>query len=108
MNYFCKEAKIGKYLFYKWQEDYPEFAEAIDLAYPIYEAWWEERGRRALDMPAREFNSVVWIYQMKCRFENWIEKQHVETVDKTPKATFVAPDQYRDLEQWSQAYQEDK
>ena len=103
---FCREIGISRTAFERWKRDVDGFAEIVETAHAVYQSWWEERGRAAMSMPSREFNSAVWIFQMKCRFpEEWREKSHIETVDATPKAVFVAPDQYQSINEWSEAYQ---
>lgn len=101
---FCREIRCSTKLFYEWKRSIPEFAKAIDVAQAAYQAWWEDRGIEGLHLSSREFNTGVWIYNMKCRFDDWREKTQVETVDNSQKAKFIAPEQYNDLDQWSAAY----
>lgn len=105
---FCKTVRCGRQVYYRFKEEVPEFAEAVEIAEAMYQDWWEEKGRQGLDN-GKTFNSTAWIFFMKSKFPSeYGEKSTLETIDKTQKTTFVAPDQYSDLEEWSKAYQEDK
>lgn len=107
-NAFCKEIRCGTQVFYRFKEEVSDFAEAVDIAIAIYQDWWEEKGRLGMDN-GRNFNSTAWIFFMKNKFpDEYGEKSILETINKTAKTTFIAPDQYNDLEEWSKAYQEDK
>lgn len=56
-----------------WVEHQPEFAEAYELAKVHSQAWWEGKGRIAIDNP--KFNGFLWAKNMVARFRaDWSEK----------------------------------
>lgn len=64
------ELGIARSTFYKWQEDFPEFGEAVKVATDISQAWWERMGRTAVFGGVDSFNASSYIFTMKNRFRN--------------------------------------
>ena len=59
---------------YNW-EKHPEFLDAKKKAFDASYAFWEEAGLAGMFMGGKDnpFNSTVWIFNMKNRF-NWKDK----------------------------------
>lgn len=82
--------------FLAWQEEKPEFSEAVKQAMRYSQAWWERKGREAT-FDAQGFSATSYIFQMKNRFkEDWRDKQDVEFNGSMKvtgvEVTFVEPD----------------
>ena len=51
-----------------WAKKYPEFRDALQLANEASQAWWERKGRKAID--GKPFNHHVWNKVLTCRYRN--------------------------------------
>lgn len=51
---------------YRWQEQFPEFSDAMTRAKDLAQAWWEDQGQTGLVIPG--FNATLWGKQVTCRF----------------------------------------
>lgn len=69
---------ISRDTFYRWQEKYPEFSDAVKAMKSRSQAWWERRGREAT-FNNDGFNATSYIFNMKNRFaEDWRDKQEMD------------------------------
>ena len=86
---FSKEAvaghlKINKDTLYKWVERHEEFANAIKDGMELSRLFWESIAINHLTHTknSKQLNSVVWLFNMKNRF-NWTDKKEIELGEKT-------------------------
>jgi hypothetical protein len=62
-----------------WQNEIPEFSEAVKRAERISQGWWEKQGRIATFGGVEGFNSTSFIFNMKNRFkQDWRDKVEQE------------------------------
>jgi hypothetical protein len=62
-----------------WQNEIPEFSEAVKRAERISQGWWEKQGRIATFGGVDGFNSTSYIFNMKNRFKaDWRDKVEQE------------------------------
>lgn len=66
---------------YAWADRWPEFAEAMELAKTLCQAWWEEQGRTGIHL-GKDFNAAAWIMNMRNRFR-WRASDMTIDVGKT-------------------------
>lgn len=61
-----------------WEKTYSEFAEATAIGKDSCRAWWEKIGRMYVKnrKNSRGINTVLWIFNMKNRFD-WRDKKDV-------------------------------
>lgn len=52
-------------------EQVPDFRRIVELGRTLSEAWWTSKGR--LNLLTKEFNTALWNFNMKNRF-NWRDK----------------------------------
>ena len=62
------ELDIAYSNFDRWQNEIPEFQEAIKEAMKHSQAWWERKGRTATFGGIDGFNATSYIFNMKNRF----------------------------------------
>jgi hypothetical protein len=75
----CRELGIHHSTFAAWQDEKPEFSEAVKEALLRSQAWWEAQGRRATFGGVDGFNATSFIFNMKNRFpSDWRDKHEVE------------------------------
>jgi len=61
--------------FDNWQNEIPEFLEAVKKAERISQGWWEREGRKATFGKVEGFNATSYIFNMKNRFKHdWRDK----------------------------------
>lgn len=66
------ELDIAYSNFDRWQNEIPEFQEAIKDAMKRSQAWWERNGRKATFGDVDGFNATSYIFNMKNRFrDDW-------------------------------------
>lgn len=66
-----------------WQNDIPEFSEAVKAAERLSQGWWEREGRKATFGACDGFNATSYIFQMKNRFrDDWREVVRKEVTGK--------------------------
>ena len=67
--------------FLHWQENNPEFLDAVKAATYLSQAWWEREGRKATFGAVPGFNQTSFIFTMKNMFgDDWREKiEHAGT-----------------------------
>lgn len=63
-----------------WEEQYPEFSDAMSIAEEYAQAWWEDRGQEGI-LLGKQFNGFVYSFQMKNRFR----KEYTDRVDVNAK-----------------------
>lgn len=80
------ELKVSTKTIEKWEETYPEFAEAMFLGEEASRAWWERLARENIVTTKRDvkFNTTLWASMMKKRFA-W-EKEEEEDPKKAIRA----------------------
>jgi transposase len=78
--------------FYKWVDQYPDFALGYEKGKQKSEVWWSRLGRDGA-MGAVDIQPTVWIFNMKNRF-NWRDKME-ETV--TMKSEIKLADEDRQV-----------
>jgi hypothetical protein len=70
---------IARETFYRWQEEHPEFSNAVKQMRLRSQAWWEKNGRYATFGGTEGFNATSFIFNMKNRFpDDWRDKQEIE------------------------------
>jgi len=68
-----------------WQNEIPEFSDAVKRAERISQGWWERQGRLATFGAVEGFNATSYIFNMKNRFkQDWQEKQLVGSDPENP------------------------
>lgn len=73
------ELDCAFHTFEAWQEEHPEFLQAVKAALRKSQAWWEARGREATFGAHDGFNATSYIFNMKNRFkEDWRDKVEQE------------------------------
>ena len=70
---FAAIVGVSKRTVYNWAQRIPEFAEAIEQAQTMCEAWWTNKGQDSLDN-GKSFNDRVYQLHMMNRF-NWQLKE---------------------------------
>ena len=65
---------VGKATVYRWEEQFPEFRDALIRAREFAQMWWEDQGQ--LGLTADKFQGSLWAKQVSCRFpDDYREKQ---------------------------------
>ena len=79
---------------YEWEKKFPEWKAAKKEAFTQCQIFWEKAGLQGMFMGGKEtpFNSAVWIFNMKNRF-NWSDRVHQDvktevTLEKLVGDTF--------------------
>lgn len=73
---------------YEWAKQFPEFSEAKSTALDMAQLFYEQEGSKGMLGKTRNFNSTVWVFNMKNRFK-WhdniqvTQDVKVEKVDNT-------------------------
>lgn len=76
---------ICKATFYNYEQEYPEFLDAVKKAVMFSQCFWEKQGRIATFGATPNFNATTWIFNMKNRFsEDWkdVSKQENQPLGK--------------------------
>ena len=72
----AREIGIARSAWYRWRDQHPEFAQAVQEGLWRAQGWWEREGR--VNLGSREFNHVLWFMNMKNRFPaDWRDRQEV-------------------------------
>ena len=75
----ASELDIHYSTFQAWQDEKPEFSEAVKEARRQSQAWWERQGRLATFGGVDGFNATSYIFQMKNRFrEDWADRREMD------------------------------
>lgn len=70
---------IARETFYRWQDEHPEFSNAVKQMRARSQAWWEQNGRKATFGETEGFNATSYIFNMKNRFpEDWRDKHELK------------------------------
>jgi hypothetical protein len=69
------ELGICKQTIYNWQQEHPDFLDAIKTGVELSEGWWKREGRKALR--DKDFSYTGWYMNMKNRF-GWADKQQTD------------------------------
>lgn len=79
----CAELDISYDAYLRYQDDYPEFHEAVKRGQDLSEAWWSDLGRQGATGDNPNANATFFIFNMKNRF-NWSDKRDIhQTGDVT-------------------------
>jgi hypothetical protein len=77
LSYECFGAtiRVARSTVYEW-EKFPEFSDAKKIAFDQSMLYWERCGNEGMYMGGKDnpFNSTIWIFNMKNRF-NWRDKK---------------------------------
>lgn len=80
MAEICLELDICFQTWRNWQQEHPEFLEAVKRGEDKSRGWWEKNGRVALR--EKDFNYTGWYMNMKNRFrKDWVEQKEVIVKD---------------------------
>lgn len=76
---FGAVANVDRATLFRWKNKHDEFKEAYELGFVHSLFNWEKVGKEGLYMGGKDnpFNSAVWIFNMKNRF-NWTDKKEIE------------------------------
>jgi hypothetical protein len=70
---------ISRETFLVWQDEHPEFSDAVKDFVQRSQAWWEKKGRQHTFDKGEGFNATSYIFNMKNRFpDDWKDKQEVD------------------------------
>jgi hypothetical protein len=73
---------VARNTLYQFTRAHPEFAYALSRATEAAQAWWENVGLAAIDLPANQFNTTLWCKVMNARFpKDWRETKLKEITD---------------------------
>lgn len=72
---FAGSVNVSKETAYNWCDKHPEFLYAKKIGFALCQLWWETEGHKGLR--DKTFNSAIWIFNMKNRF-NWRDKHEVD------------------------------
>lgn len=75
------ELDISIKLWESWRKDWPAFAEVVERALDLAQAWWHRAGRQNLGN--KFFNANLYENSMRLRFGNFQKKQYVIEVGNT-------------------------
>lgn len=84
----CASLGITNETYIKWQKDYPEFKEAVELGKMLEQEHWEQIGYEAMLGKIKDFNSQVWSLTVKNRF-NYKEKTELSGDQDSPLSVNV-------------------
>lgn len=79
------EIRVSRATLYNWCEQHPEFLDAKKLGIELSYEFWEELGITAVNTPPGQFNTGVWVFNMKNRF-CWRDKVELSGDDEKPVA----------------------
>jgi len=83
MTAVCAAIGITHDTFYRWQERYPEFKDAVEFGKLLEQEHFEQLGYEAMLGRIDNFNTRVWIMFMKNRF-NYADKTEVSGDPNNP------------------------
>lgn len=85
----ASELDIHYTTFLAWQDEIPEFSNAVKEARRKSQSWWERQGRIATFGGVEGFNATSYIFQMKNRFrEDWNDRRELEHTGAQGAALF--------------------
>lgn len=97
----CMRLEIGFDAFQYYQDDHPEFFEAVKKGVHISQGWWEMKGRQATMGGVEGFNATSFIFNMKNRFrKDWNDRKEVDhsSTDGTMTPKSYGADAYKAAE----------
>ena len=78
---------VAKSTLYLWEQNIPEFSDALTRARQWSQDWWESKGQVGLDSGG--FNASLWSRSMAARFpDDYTERQKKEMTGKDGAALF--------------------
>lgn len=87
---------VAEKTLYNWTEKYPEFLQAKEKGFLANKYFWERAGINGMKA-GKDFNAVVWIFNMKNRFR-WRDQVDVTSDEKPimPQPVYVLVDNKSD------------
>lgn len=74
---YAVQFDVDKATLYRWAQEHPDFATALQKAKAREQVWWEQQGRMGLF--ADKFNATVWQKTMAAKFrDDYTEKTVTE------------------------------
>jgi len=72
----CADLGCCRSTLYKWRDDFPDFAKALNFGVQKAQSNWESIGRDGITGDNPDFSATPWIFTMKSRFrEDYAEKK---------------------------------
>lgn len=86
------ELGIAMSTFDVWQNENPQFSEAVSRSLELSQGWWEKNGRLATFGAFDGFNATSFIFNMKNRFrDSWKDKQETEHSGAVTNTIVISP-----------------
>lgn len=82
-RYTNGDLKAHKQTLYEWVRDYPDFGDAKKMGAMLCFDFWEELGATAVNSPPNQFNTGVYVFNMKNRF-GWRDKVELSGDEEKP------------------------
>jgi hypothetical protein len=80
----CAELDICRATLYKWRDDFPEFANALNKGLQKAQREWERIGREGITGQIDKFGASPFIFTMKNRFrDDYKEDREAKPVGET-------------------------
>lgn len=73
---FCAHIGICYDTFLDWKKAHPLFSESIKIADMHCQAWWEDKGKKAVFGGVEGFNATGYIFNLKNRFPQHYRDKH--------------------------------
>jgi len=75
---FAGKLGLERKTLYNWAKRYPEFKEAKQIGWDKNLFFWEKVGIDGILGRIKNFNAVAYIFNKKCRFPEWRERNSEE------------------------------
>lgn len=80
----CAELDICRSTLYKWRDQFPDFANALNRGLQKAQRKWESIGMSGVQGDYEKFSASPWIFTMKNRFrDDYKEEKEAKTVSDT-------------------------
>jgi hypothetical protein len=92
MVHYMNAMNLSAVTYYRFLEDYPEFAEVVEEAQRHSEEWWVAKAMEAFEGgKSKMFNQHLWGFIMKNRFsKHWRDKTEMD-ITSNGKEVNAAP-----------------